>query len=102
MGRDLDLRRDDDSRNCRRIFLGSIALIADGLHVSTHAGALLLAALAYTYARKHATNEAFAFGSGKFGDLQIVAQHLTLNGTFHSRRLGNRADRPRRTRDAVF
>ncbi|GEM_PF-2321837 len=70
--------------------------------MSTHAGALLLAALAYTYAGKHATNEAFAFGSGKFGGLQIVAQHLTLNGTFHSRRLGNRADRPRRTRDAVF
>ena len=33
---------------------GSIALIADGMHLSTHAGALLLAALAYTYARKHA------------------------------------------------
>ncbi len=33
---------------------GSLALIADGLHMSTHAGALLLAALAYTYARKHA------------------------------------------------
>ena len=31
---------------------GSLALIADGLHMSTHAGALLLAALAYTYARK--------------------------------------------------
>src|SRR6478672_10341822 len=33
---------------------GSLALIADGLHMSTHAGALLLAALAYTYARKYA------------------------------------------------
>ena len=33
---------------------GSIALIADGLHMSTHAGALLLAALAYTYSASHA------------------------------------------------
>ena len=48
---------------------GSIALIADGLHMSTHAGALLLAALAYTYARKHANDPGFAFGTGKVGDL---------------------------------
>ncbi len=37
---------------------GSIALVADGLHMSTHAGALLLAALAYSYARRHATTRA--------------------------------------------
>jgi len=36
------------------VLFGSIALIADGLHMSTHAGALLLAALAYTFAGKHA------------------------------------------------
>jgi cation diffusion facilitator family transporter len=48
---------------------GSIALIADGLHMSTHAGALLLAALAYTFARRHADNPRFTFGTGKFGDL---------------------------------
>ena len=48
---------------------GSIALIADGLHMSTHAGALLLAALAYTFSRRHAENSHFTFGSGKFGDL---------------------------------
>src|ERR1700690_399318 len=48
---------------------GSLALIADGLHMSTHAGALLLAALAYTYARKYATDRSFTFGTGKFGDL---------------------------------
>ncbi len=34
------------------VLFGSLALVADGLHMSTHAGALLLAALAYTYARK--------------------------------------------------
>jgi cation diffusion facilitator family transporter len=48
---------------------GSIALIADGLHMSTHAGALLLAALAYSYARKHARDARFSFGTGKLGDL---------------------------------
>jgi Co/Zn/Cd efflux system component len=36
------------------LLFGSIVLMADGLHMSTHAGALLLAALAYTYARRHA------------------------------------------------
>ncbi|MDR3522408.1 MAG: cation transporter, partial [Acidocella sp.] len=34
------------------IWFGSIALVADGMHMSTHAGALLLAALAYKFARK--------------------------------------------------
>src|SRR5215472_2598595 len=33
---------------------GSMALIADGLHMSTHAGALVIAAFAYAYARRHA------------------------------------------------
>jgi Co/Zn/Cd efflux system component len=36
------------------LLFGSIALVADGLHMSTHASALLLAALAYSYARRHA------------------------------------------------
>jgi cation diffusion facilitator family transporter len=48
---------------------GSIALIADGLHMSTHAGALLLAALAYTYAQKYCDDPRFTFGTGKLGDL---------------------------------
>lgn len=48
---------------------GSIALVADGLHMSTHAGALLLAALAYTYARRHANDDRYTFGTGKLGDL---------------------------------
>jgi Co/Zn/Cd efflux system component len=39
------------------IMFGSIALVADGMHMSTHAGALLLAALAYSYARKHAVDD---------------------------------------------
>ena len=48
---------------------GSIALVADGMHMSTHAGALLLAALAYSYARKHSADPRFTFGTGKLGDL---------------------------------
>jgi Co/Zn/Cd efflux system component len=51
------------------IWFGSIALVADGMHMSTHAGAMLLAALAYTFARKHADDPRFSFGTGKLGDL---------------------------------
>ena len=51
------------------LLFGSIALVADGFHMSTHAGALLLAALAYTYARRSADDPRFTFGPGKFGDL---------------------------------
>ena len=57
---------------------GSIALVADGLHMSTHAGALLLAALAYTYARRHAGNTSFTFGTGKFGDLAGFTSAIVL------------------------
>lgn len=60
------------------LFFGSIALVADGLHMSTHAGALLLAALAYTYARKHARNPRFTFGTGKFGDLAGFSSAIIL------------------------
>ncbi|MGN6277782.1 MAG: cation transporter [Sphingomonas sp.] len=51
------------------VAFGSIALVADGLDMSTHAGALLLAALAYTFSRRHAKDPRFTFGTGKFGDL---------------------------------
>jgi cation diffusion facilitator family transporter len=57
---------------------GSLALIADGLHMSTHAGALLLAALAYTYARKHANDPSYTFGTGKFGDLAGYSSAIIL------------------------
>ncbi len=60
------------------LLFGSIALIADGLHMSTHAGALLLAAIAYTYARKHAEDERFTFGTGKFGDLAGFSSAIVL------------------------
>ena len=57
---------------------GSIALVADGMHMSTHAGALLLAALAYRYARKHATDQRFTFGTGKLGDLAGFTSAIVL------------------------
>ena len=60
------------------LLFGSIALVADGLHMSTHAGALLLAALAYTYARKRAGDPNFTFGTGKFGDLAGFTSAIIL------------------------
>jgi cation diffusion facilitator family transporter len=57
---------------------GSLALVADGLHMSTHAGALLLAALAYSYARRHAADARFSFGTGKLGDLAGFASAIVL------------------------
>ena len=57
---------------------GSIALVADGLHMSTHAGALLLAALAYTFSRRHAHDPRFSFGTGKLGDLAGFTSAVVL------------------------
>src|SRR6201988_3916617 len=57
---------------------GSLALIADGLHMSTHAGALLLAALAYTFARRYADDPRFSFGTGKLGDLAGFTSAIVL------------------------
>ncbi|XUW92775.1 CDF family Co(II)/Ni(II) efflux transporter DmeF [Burkholderia sp. M6-3] len=57
---------------------GSLALVADGLHMSTHAGAMLIAALAYTYARRHATDSRFVFGTGKLGDLAGFTSAIVL------------------------
>src|SRR5271154_4322795 len=60
------------------LLFGSIALVADGLHMSTHASALLLAALAYSYARRHADDARFAFGTGKLGDLAGFTSAVVL------------------------
>jgi cation diffusion facilitator family transporter len=57
---------------------GSMALIADGLHMSTHAAALVIAALAYAYARRHARDARFTFGTGKLGDLAAFASAIVL------------------------
>jgi cation diffusion facilitator family transporter len=60
------------------LLFGSIALVADGMHMSTHAGALLLAALAYRYARRHAHDPRFTFGTGKLGDLAGFTSAIIL------------------------
>jgi cation diffusion facilitator family transporter len=60
------------------ILFGSIALVADGLHMSTHASALLLAALAYRFARRHADDPRFTFGTGKLGDLAGFSSAIVL------------------------
>ncbi len=57
---------------------GSMALLADGFHMATHAGALSVAAGAYAYAKRHANNRAFSFGTGKVGDLAGFASALML------------------------
>lgn len=59
-------------------WFGSVALIADGLHMSTHAGALLIAALAYTTSRRYVRDERLAFGTGKFGDLAAFSSAIVL------------------------
>ena len=57
---------------------GSMALLADGFHMATHAGALAIAALAYAFARRHARNARFTFGTGKVGDLAGFASAILL------------------------
>lgn len=59
-------------------FYGSMALVADGWHMSTHAAALLIAALAYLYARRNARNPRFTFGTGKLGDLAGFSSAIVL------------------------
>jgi cation diffusion facilitator family transporter len=60
------------------LWFGSVALIADGLHMSTHAGALLIAALAYTYSRRYVNDSRLTFGTGKFGDLAAFTSAIAL------------------------
>lgn len=57
---------------------GSMALVADGWHMSTHAAALGIAAFAYRFARRHAHDGRFSFGTGKLGDLAAFASALVL------------------------
>ena len=58
---------------------GSMALLADGWHMATHAAALGIAALAYLFARQHARNSRFSFGTGKFGDLAAFSSAIILS-----------------------
>ncbi|MXO53296.1 CDF family Co(II)/Ni(II) efflux transporter DmeF [Erythrobacter pelagi] len=60
------------------LWTGSMALLADGIHMATHAGALGVAAFAYWYAKRHVGNPRFTFGTGKVGDLAGFASALVL------------------------
>lgn len=57
---------------------GSMALLADGWHMATHAAALGIASLAYLFARRQAGNAHFTFGTGKFGDLAAFSSAIIL------------------------
>lgn len=57
---------------------GSMALVADGWHMSTHAFALAIAAWSYRYARAHADDPRYSFGTGKLGDLAGFASAIVL------------------------
>jgi cation diffusion facilitator family transporter len=57
---------------------GSMALLADGWHMSTHAAALAIAALAYLFARRHAHDARFVFGTGKLGELAGFSSAIIL------------------------
>lgn len=90
----LGARHDDNARRTRWVvaltavmmvgeiiagyWTGSMALLADGFHMATHAGALAVAALAYGFAKRHALNPRFSFGTGKVGDLAGFASALLL------------------------
>ena len=60
------------------LVFGSMALLADGIHMATHAGALTIAGLAYWFARRHVRNERFTFGTGKVGDLAGFSSAMIL------------------------
>lgn len=57
---------------------GSMALTADGWHMSTHAAALSISAFAYRFARRNARNPRFTFGTGKLGDLAGFTSAVVL------------------------
>lgn len=57
---------------------GSMALLADGWHMGTHVAALGITLFAYAYARRHASNPHYSFGTGKVGVLGGFASAVVL------------------------
>jgi len=57
---------------------GSMALLADGWHMATHASALAIAGAAYLFSRRHVHDARFSLGTGKFGDLAAFASAIIL------------------------
>jgi cation diffusion facilitator family transporter len=62
------------------VLFGSMALLADGLHMGSHTAALGLAVFAYVYARRHAGDDRFSFGTGKVNSLAGFAGAVVLVG----------------------
>lgn len=60
------------------IAFGSMALLADGLHMGSHASALAVSAFAYYYTRRHADNPRFNFGTGKINSLAAFTSAVML------------------------
>ncbi|NJK78562.1 MAG: CDF family Co(II)/Ni(II) efflux transporter DmeF [Chloroflexaceae bacterium] len=60
------------------VLFGSMALLADGWHMATHVAALSITAIAYWYARRHADNSRYSFGTGKVGVLGGFASAVAL------------------------
>jgi cation diffusion facilitator family transporter len=60
------------------ILYGSMALLADGLHMASHAAALGITAFAYIYARRHAHDARFSFGTGKVNALGAFSSAILL------------------------
>lgn len=60
------------------IVFGSMALLADGWHMSTHVAAFLITAMAYHFSRRHANDPRYSFGTGKMGVLGGFASAVVL------------------------
>jgi cation diffusion facilitator family transporter len=60
------------------MIFGSMALLADGWHMGTHAAALGITAIAYHYARRHSDNPKYTFGTGKVGVLGGFTSAIVL------------------------
>ena len=61
------------------IFSHSMALLADGWHMSTHVIAFVMAAIAYRFTRRHADDRRFSFGTGKIGVLGGYSSAIVLS-----------------------
>ena len=60
------------------ILYGSLALIGDGIHMSTHAIAFFITAASYSYARRHENDTRFVFGTAKVGELAAFTSAIIL------------------------
>jgi cation diffusion facilitator family transporter len=60
------------------IIFGSMALTADGIHMGSHMVGLGITFFAYIYARKHALDQCFSFGTGKVNALAGYSSALIL------------------------